>query len=48
MQMAIQLDHLILAVNDRKKSVEFYTGRSLTVDPSQAMVILQMLGAKVG
>ena len=24
--MAIQLDHLILAVNDRKKSIEFYTG----------------------
>ena len=24
--MAIQLDHLILAVNDRKKSVEFYVG----------------------
>jgi hypothetical protein len=22
--MAIQLDHMILAVNDRKKSVEFY------------------------
>ena len=24
--MAIQLDHLILAVNDRKKSVDFYVG----------------------
>lgn len=24
--MAIQLDHLILAVNDRKKSIEFYAG----------------------
>jgi len=24
--MAIQLDHMILAVNDRKKSVEFYVG----------------------
>jgi catechol 2,3-dioxygenase-like lactoylglutathione lyase family enzyme len=24
--MAIQLDHIILAVNDRKKSVEFYEG----------------------
>jgi catechol 2,3-dioxygenase-like lactoylglutathione lyase family enzyme len=24
--VAIQLDHLILAVNDRKKSVEFYVG----------------------
>jgi len=24
--MAIQLDHLILAVNDRKKSIEFYVG----------------------
>ena len=24
--MAIQLDHIILAVNDRKKSIEFYVG----------------------
>jgi catechol 2,3-dioxygenase-like lactoylglutathione lyase family enzyme len=24
--MAIQLDHMILAVNDRKKSIEFYVG----------------------
>jgi catechol 2,3-dioxygenase-like lactoylglutathione lyase family enzyme len=24
--VAIQLDHLILAVNDRKKSIEFYVG----------------------
>ncbi len=24
--MAIQLDHMILAVNDRKKSIEFYAG----------------------
>src|SRR5260370_9940285 len=24
--MAIQLDHLILAVNDRQKSIEFYVG----------------------
>ena len=26
MQMAIQLDHMILAVNDRAKSIEFYVG----------------------
>jgi len=24
--MAIQLDHMILAVNDRKESIEFYVG----------------------